>query len=427
MPSWIKGARIAIWGYGAEGCAVHKFLRDAGGYKSLSVLTPEPVKLDGGAENFCGDQAMDMLRDGAFDIVVKSPGISLYDPVIAAAKKSGTVFTSATNIWFEQYPDAKTIVVTGTKGKSTTASLLHHILKKAGLDVELGGNIGTPLITLTPGKDFTVIELSSYQLADLTFVPDIYVVLNLYPEHLPWHGDVDHYYRDKLSPALKFDDDLCVIANDESATLHEYLDGIEGVCWFNTKTINSDVTLPLKGNHNRSNFAAICAVLQAIDLDCDAARLCSDYKALPHRMQEVAYNGVLFVNDSISTTPQSTLQAIETYKDHPLTLIMGGTDRGQVYDDFVRQICDLNVQHIYILPGHSERLVQAIDVYGGDEINYTNVDDLEIAMQMIGNTVTHNDVVLLSPAAPSFTQFTNFEERGEDFMNLARHISLNTK
>ena len=158
------------------------------------MLTQDPfLKLE------TGKKSLEKLTD--FDIVIKSPGISYYRPEIKQAQAKGVEFTSATRLWFAEHTNDTTVCITGSKGKSTTSSLLTHLLRYAGKRVTLGGNIGTPMLDMLavePRPDIWVLELSSYQLTDFNFSPTIGVLLNLFPEHLDWHGAVSTYYQDKI-------------------------------------------------------------------------------------------------------------------------------------------------------------------------------------------------------------------------------------
>src|SRR4051812_21123900 len=172
--------RAAIWGYGREGAAALRFLKTTQPNLDVTILNDTPLaEAPAGVPVLTGDAAMRALAEGAFSLIVKSPGISLYRPEIAAAKARGARFTSGTNLWFANYPDAKTIVVTGTKGKSTTSRLIHHLLVAHGVDAKLLGNVGVAALEETPGRDWTIFELSSYQLADFEHAADIALVTNL--------------------------------------------------------------------------------------------------------------------------------------------------------------------------------------------------------------------------------------------------------
>src|SRR4051812_43430187 len=177
MPS---SERAAIWGLGREGRAALRHLKTTRPDLDITILNDTPVAdSPDGVRVLTGEDAMHALTSGEFVFVVKSPGISLYRPEVAAAQARGTRFTSGTNLWFEHYPQAKTIVVTGTKGKSTTSRLIHHLLVTHGLDARLLGNVGVAALEEAPGRDWTVFELSSYQLADFAHAGDIALVTNL--------------------------------------------------------------------------------------------------------------------------------------------------------------------------------------------------------------------------------------------------------
>ena len=196
----MASSEAAIWGYGREGQAALEHLKDKRPDLTLVILNDTPIRdAPADIEILTGDAAKDALTSGRFALVVKSPGISLYRPEIAQAKAKGTRFTSGTNLWFEAHPEARTIAVTGTKGKSTVSRLIHHLLVKGGFDAKLLGNVGVAALGEQPARDWTVFELSSYQLADFDHAANIGVLTNLYPEHAPWHGGVEPYYRDKLN------------------------------------------------------------------------------------------------------------------------------------------------------------------------------------------------------------------------------------
>ena len=191
------GTRLALWGYGREGRATRRFLaaRVPGLVPTLVADAPFDA---GGLPQLTGEAGRRALAGGAFDVVVKSPGISLYREEVAAAREAGSVVTSGTNLWFETGPTRLVLAVTGTKGKSTTASLIAHLWRGAEPDVALAGNVGAPLVDLEPQGAPLVLELSSYQIADLAFGPPLMLLTNLYPEHLDWHRGHERYFADKL-------------------------------------------------------------------------------------------------------------------------------------------------------------------------------------------------------------------------------------
>ncbi len=284
----LDGRRVALWGWGREGRATWKAIR--------SRLPQLPLTLfclpdEAGDARAAGDALLsvetvfDAERLFAFDVVVKSPGISPYRPEALAAAGRGTRFIGGTTLWFAERDDARTICVTGTKGKSTTSALLAHLLRAGGHLTALTGNIGQPLLELLEGEaEYWVVELSSYQAPDVACSgthPDVAVVTNLFPEHLDWHGSEARYVADKLSLLTGAQPRIAVLnANDARlATLD--LPGSE-VRWFGTDAgwhLRGDVLwrgneevfdtsrVPLPGRHNRGNLCAVLAAIDALGID----------------------------------------------------------------------------------------------------------------------------------------------------------------
>ena len=195
----LRGRRVAIWGFAREGRAALRFLRERDPGMAITVLDDCRQQRDVDAPLISG-RAPIAAAIGDFDVVVKSPGISLYDPLVVKARADGVRFTSLLNLWFADAPTCRTICVTGTKGKSTTTALIAHILRGVGRNAVAAGNIGVPVTELPrDGLDAAVIEVSSYQAADFCGQCDIAVLTSLSQEHLDWHGSVAAYHRDKLN------------------------------------------------------------------------------------------------------------------------------------------------------------------------------------------------------------------------------------
>lgn len=396
-----QNKRIGIWGHGREGQAAERFLRDYGGYHSLTILS---------------DTDSEAIAAGAYDIIIKSPGISLYRPEIITAKSKGTDFTSATNLWFHFKKHGQVIGITGTKGKSTSASLLYHIMKQAGYSVALAGNIGIPALDLKEETAFTILELSSYQLADLEHAPDIFCVLNLFPEHQNWHGTTEQYYRDKLSP-LRLNDPFTVIGNYKNQLVREsFQNSDKKIIWFNDHDF-TPIETTLKGHHNQENIQAALTICDTIGLPRETALPhIKSFQGLPHRLQEFqSSHGVMCINDSISTTPETTLAALEIYKNHPIILILGGQNRGQNFNELINKIKELNIKFIITLDETGAIISKNLNSsdYNGKIIA---CNDLSAACDWVLKQACEGYIVLLSPAAPSYNQFKNFEERGALFM-----------
>ncbi|NJR13429.1 MAG: hypothetical protein HC779_03235, partial [Phyllobacteriaceae bacterium] len=372
---------VALWGYGREGRATHAFLAERHPGARLTILNDTPVDdVPAGTECIAGEAGIAALAEGRFDVVVKSPGISLYRPEIAAAKAKGTVFTSATNLWLEAWPAAFTVAVTGTKGKSTSASLLHHLFGLAGRRSRLLGNVGTAMIAEVPGDDVTVLELSSYQIADLEFAPSMALVTNLHPEHGPWHHGHDNYYRDKMR-LLTNNPAMPVAVNATEGRVQQFVQNITSVQFFETPhgfhvrgnalwrgDSPVDVrNLPLRGRHNWVNLAGAFTVLDMAGAYAPGRTWdFADFTPLPHRLQEMRLaNGVLAVNDSISTIPETTGAALDVHGHAPFRLLLGGVDRGQDYGVLLAHLADMpTLRQIYLLKGNGEKLAAQVAAAG---------------------------------------------------------------
>lgn len=421
----LDGVKAAgIWGFGREGRAAFDHIRASYPRIEITVLNDTPLAEEIDARTVCGPAVGEAL--GELDVVVKSPGISLYRREIEEAKRRGARFTSVTNLWFEKYPSAFKIAVTGTKGKSTTTRLLQHILTNAGKDATLIGNVGIPALGHEPGKDYTILELSSYQIADLQHAPQIAVVTNLYPEHVPWHRSLDRYYRDKLRLVELSSE---TIANSANETLREWLGADRAITWFNTETgyhvqdgrlfrgierIDC-ASFPLKGEHNLCNLAAAFTVAERLGVRPDAAKL-SSFQQLPHRLEEFrAGSDVLCINDSISTVPEAALAALRAYPSQDKILLLGGTDRGQDYGELLSQLPELRVKEVILLPRSGARILDQL-TKSGAAVRTRLVANLEAGVAAAMAHIKQDEVLLLSPASPSFGEFQDFEERGRAFV-----------
>ncbi len=381
--------KIAVWGMGKEGLAMAAFLTRQG----LSFLQVNEQN-----EN-------DILT---CDVVFKSPGISLYHPLIEQAVAKGIVITSGSGFFMENKPQKmRTIAVTGTKGKSTTSSLMAHVLTKMGYTVAYGGNIGVPLIDLW-GKqaDFLVAELSSYQCADISTGFDVTIVTNLYPEHIDWHQSHERYYQDKLHILSVRHDGQKAVLNRQNEKLMQLTQGQPDTVFFNqsVKTIKS----LLLGRHNQENIDAVRVALEALVLPTDnLEQHLADFKPLAHRLEVFEVNGVTYIDDSISTTPETAVAALKVFEGKRRFLLVGGYDRKQDYGCLLDYIKGKDVT-LVCLPDTGIALHHQVD-------GSLSAEDMEQAVRLVKDRVRQGDVVILSPGAPSYNCYQNFEERGRDF------------
>ena len=434
MPMSAKPRTIAIWGYGREGQAALAHLQALHPADTFAVLNDTPLDIPPPADvrTVTGEAAGQALRSEAFDLIVKSPGISLYREEATAARARGATITSATNLWFEENAKAHTIAVTGTKGKSTTSRLIDHILRQAGRDVALLGNVGVAALGQKAGRDHTVLELSSYQIADLAHAPSIAVITNLYVDHVPWHGSIAQYHADKLR--LIADAKTRAVLNHGNEGLRTHAAQRANVLWYNRddgfhvrdgalffRQQKVDTSqFPLRGNHNLENLAAACAVADDLGVTGLRERVAiPDFAQLRHRQEEFrASNGVLCVNDSISTVPEATLVALEAYRGLPCVLILGGNDRGQNHAALLDYLPGAGLSALLLLPDTGRRIAEEMQERTWP-FPIVPVDDLQQAVREAMARAPQDGVIMRSPAAPSFGQFRNFEERGDRFKELA--------
>ncbi|WP_103074471.1 UDP-N-acetylmuramoyl-L-alanine--D-glutamate ligase [Solilutibacter silvestris] len=448
--SLLDGQRAALWGWGREGKATHRALRSApvagGGIRYPGELTLFCNAQEAEDARALGDPLLrieaevDGERLSAFDMVIKSPGISPYSPMARAAQASGTRFVGATQLWFAERRDADTLCVTGTKGKSTTTAMLAHLLRAAGKRTALVGNIGAPLMELIDGQaDVWAIELSSYQtrdVADSGVRPHLAIVTNIYPEHLDWHGGEDRYVADKLALVTEGKPHVAVLNAADPILARMQLPDSE-VVWFNhadgwhmqgevihrgDEAIFDTSTLPLPGAHNRGNLCAVLAALEAIGFDAAAfAPHAATFQPLPNRLQALGErDGILYVNDSISTTPHATLAALDLYRDRPVAVLVGGHDRGLDWHDFAEAMRSCAPHAIVTMGQNGPRihaLLEPIAAAGGFTLSQAR--DLEDAMRIGRDAIQGNGVMLLSPGAPSFGPYRDYVARGRHFAELA--------
>jgi UDP-N-acetylmuramoylalanine--D-glutamate ligase len=328
------------------------------------------------------------------------------------------------------------IAVTGTKGKSTTAALLHHMLQALGEDVALAGNIGVPVLSASRTASTVVLELSSYQIADLVHAPDAFLFLNLSNDHAPWHRGVERYRADKARLA-RLNPNSFGVMNAQDARVQDWFGhqpnrvwfggegGFherDGAVWFGDEAWGSIKRLP--GAHNALNACAALAMLDSIGLDARAGfQTLQDFKGLPHRLQTVhEAGGVAFIDDGLATTPEASVNAVQALKDHSIALLLGGEERDQDYAWLAGQLERFDhIRAIYALADNGARIVDALS--GGRHGAVTHhVPDVADAVREAASALAGDGVVLLSPAAPRGKAYKSFEERGADFLAAAKAL-----
>ena len=481
----LAGLRVAVWGYGREGRAALAVLRERFAKQAVTLFcnedealqakselranTPSPPapSPSGGragaggrsastqqqaqhphptlspTEEAVGEEGLnivtrvpDVATFKPFDVVIKSPGISPYKSPVPEAEAAGVRFISGSTLWFAEHPEARTICVTGTKGKSTVTALIAHLLRKTGKCVALTGNIGMPLLELlqppcTP--DWWAIELSSFQTRDFGGAPTVAVINNLYEEHLDWHGTRERYAADKLAIAARAQQ---LVVNAQQAELlvrtaaaprcTTFGDAAgwhvrDGAIWRARERMLELRDLPLPGEHNAQNVCAALAAIEAAGMDARAAAAhATTFRALPHRLQRLGErDGVEYINDSIATTPYATIEALRSVAGRPVSVIVGGFERGVDWRPFVEYVAKCAPRAIVTTGANGARIAAALSAVESPGFLLASAPLIEDALRSARALTSSGGTILLSPGAPSFDQFHDYAERGREFARLA--------
>lgn len=425
----LRGKRILILGFGREGKSSLAFLqkymphaevgiadKNEAAFKDVNTNNTNPTS-PFNPKLYFGDNYFDAIND--YDIVLKTPGISLLGKNVDLSK-----ITSQTDLFLEEF-HSQIIGITGTKGKSTTSTLIYHLLKESGKDAILAGNIGIPIfdvIAQINNKSIIVFELSAHQLQFIHRSPHIGILLNVFEEHLDHFGTFDAYRDAKLNIIRKMGEKDWAVTNSEfsyeadkmmvNSLNYQYYDF--GVDWDK---------VPLRGDHNRLNVkAALCAIYAfGIPVDEVLPNLYT-FKPLEHRQELVGtFGGVTFYNDSISTIPQAAIAAIQTIKNVTF-LLLGGFDREIDYTPLIDFLLKNPIKHVLYTGKAGQRMFELLQ-NAGYQGDIKNFKDLNEAFEIIRSLAKPGDVCLLSPAAASYDQYRNFEERGRLFKTLAKDFS----
>jgi UDP-N-acetylmuramoylalanine--D-glutamate ligase len=431
----LVGKRVAIWGFGREGRAIIGVLRERLPALSLTLFCTS-TEMDAAqafdARLVVRGEEPDAQALTSFDVLVKSPGISAYKPALVEAQAAGLLVTSGTALWFAEQPDAHVIAVTGTKGKSTTTALIAHLARALRIRTALAGNIGMQMLELLDSRaELWAVELSSFQTGEAGPV-QLGVITSLYEEHLDWHGSRERYVADKLKLA---DVSRYLLVNALQPALlehtarhpHRLLFGHregwhvrDGFIHRGDTPVFAVAELPVPGEHNALNACAALTAIEVTGADAlAAAPALANFHPLPHRLQPLGErDGWSWVNDSISTTPQATLAALDSLHGRTVTVIVGGHDRGLDWSDFIATVPQ-RAPHAIVTQGtNGPRIAKALrDAhYAGQLIE---VADMTAAVDTARALTPAGGTILLSPGAPSFDQYRDYAERGRRFAELA--------
>lgn len=409
--------KILILGFAREGQSTYNFLHTR--YPHLQIHT---------ADQKDSPDYLSRLKD--YQVVIKTPGISPHKPEIEAAKAAGVVFTSHMQIFLEACPSANTIGVSGTKGKSTTTSLIHSVLKAHHLPAVLVGNIGTPaldfLSEITP-ETWVVMELSSYQLMDLSVSPHIAVMQNIFADHLDYHTDFSEYVSAKQN-----------LVRFQTSTDYFFFNSENSYCIqtakltpaqkipFTAADLPDLIHTQLLGQHNHLNILPAWLIAQSLSLpESITLQAIADFVPLATRLQEVAsVNGVSFYEDTLATIPEATIAGLAALHPGVTTLIAGGYDRKQNYSELAQKILNSNIKTLIVFPDTGPRIWSEItSLNPASGINYFYTESMQSAVQLALDHTASGQIVLLSPAAPSFTLFKDYRDESEQYQKYIHLLS----
>ncbi len=449
-PEDLAGQTVLIVGVAREGHAVAKMLRREVPTATLVAVDQRPSDAALAWKDHWGDDIPvvvspdgEGLPDGA-QFAVVSPGLSRHNALVRGMEERGMILTSGTDLFMSRYRD-KVVAVTGSKGKSTTSALIHHLLQAHGVDATLGGNLGIPLWDLEP-TDWIVAEVSSYQCHSLTHSPHTVVLTALFEEHLDWHGDFDSYVSDKLN-IVGHGPDHVIVNSTQQPLLDELgrrypdlpydlvgpsstwsvVEQAKG--WALTRNgsvVVSSSELALMGIHNGWNAALACTAAETVtplDSAVVAAALKS-FTPLGSRLEPIAdSSGVVFLNDSLATNPPALAMALRSMRDRRVIALIGGFDRGVDDEVFLQEVVEHPPAALIGLPDSgpqwliriSDRLEQA-GVPRSKWPVMIPVDDMTEAVTRARSIANRGDVVTMSPGAPSFGQYRDYQDRAEKFI-----------
>lgn len=450
---YLEDKKILILGFGMEGYSTYKLIRRHLPNKELFVSDANP-EVYSKYEELTKDSNVTIVPQDAYlkdlelyDVIMKTPGLSFKDidtsKFINKIKSQIELFLEFVNVF--------TIGVTGTKGKSTTSSLIYDIISKQREDVHLLGNIGVPLfdeIDKLTENSIVVLELSSHQLEFVQVAPNIAIVLNLFEEHLDHYKSYEHYINAKLNICKYQKENDYFLYSIDNECLKEHIEKLRDlkqnvyeISFDGNSKINDDDKLVLRkdntvitengevlyidsesrqilGDHNFNNIMFAMTVAKIMNLDLKKANEdIYNFAPLEHRMEFVAeIDGVKYYNDSIATIPASTINGVETLKNVN-TLIIGGKDRGIDYTEFAEFLGNTNIEHLICLPDTGWKIA---DMVVNENMEKYIVHDMDEAVYFAKKLTKKGTCCLLSPAASSYGFFKNFKERGNLFKKLVK-------
>lgn len=454
MQVW-TGKRVLILGAARQGLALARWLARHGARVTLSDARTEAPSARAALADLpiiwaLGGHPLELLNN--CDLLCLSGGVPLTLPIVAEALKRGIPLSNDTQVFMEIVP-CRTIGITGSAGKTTTTTLVGRMAKEAYGDAAyIGGNIGDPLINYVDEMkptDLAILELSSFQLEQMTISPNVGAILNITPNHLDRHGTMEAYTAAKAR-LLDFQSakDVAVLGHDDPGawnlrdrvkgklftfSLHELDESLNGAYFHDgllaLRDGNAYVPLILRekvllrGDHNVSNALAAFAIAHAAGFPLDAMLAAvEDFHGVPHRLELVReLRGVRWYNDSIATAPERTMAAVRAFEE-PIVLLLGGRDKDLPWDDLAALIHQ-RVDHVVLFGEAAEKIEKAVAGSGSRPQTLTRCETLEQAVLQAAEVAEAGDVVLLSPGGTSYDAFKDFAERGERFREWVLKLS----
>ena len=442
----LKGKKIAVLGLGVSNRPLVRLLLEFGCDVLGCDRTPRE-KLDAevlelekqGCRLSLGETYLEGVRA---DVLFRTPGMHPGNPAIVALAQGGAKVTSEMEVFFEVAP-CHLIAVTGSDGKTTTTTLISEMLKAEGKTVWLGGNIGTPLLPLVrqmKAEDYAVVELSSFQLMDMTRSPHVAVVTNLAPNHLDVHKDMEEYVDAKKN-IFRFQKagDRLVLNADNAITAAFSGNGTteffsrqgkpahvvlkDGVIYRGGEAVLNAGEILLPGVHNIENYMAAIAALEGLVSDEAIRHVAANFGGVEHRIELVRIkDGIRFYNDSIASSPSRTIAGLRSFPEKVI-LIAGGYDKHIPYDVLGPEICD-HVKKVFLCGATAPQIRAAVEnceEFRG-QVELTDCGSFENAVRSAAAAAREGDIVLMSPASASFDEFKNFMVRGEFFKKLVKEL-----
>ena len=450
----LKGRSVTVIGMGVSNVPLIKMLLRAGVDVTVrDKASPEKVaeqaqELESlGARTILGEGYLQNLHE---DVIFRTPGLSPNTPELAQAVERGSALSSEMEVFFHTCP-SHLIAVTGSDGKTTTTTIISEFLKEAGKNVYVGGNIGKPLLPdvadMDP-EDYSVLELSSFQLMTMEQSPHVAVITNLSPNHLDYHHTMEEYIRAKKNIFLhQGEEDRLVLNYDNAITRQLAQEAVCPVTWFSrkerleegvylrdgaiwlTNQQGSREVLPLEliqlpGEHNIENYMAAIAAVDGLVPDKCVRAVAQRFKGVEHRIEFVReVNGVRYYNDSIGTSPTRTTACLDSFPQK-IILIAGGYDKGVPFDQLGVEIV-AKVKALVLTGNTAPAIRKAVEQapgYAQSGLVVQDAEDLAHAVLAARDLAGEGDVVVLSPACAAFDQFKNFMERGKIFKQLVQQL-----